>query len=65
MEKCNLCLDRISLDKQPICVDACPMHALDVAPLNKLSRRYGHGNVADGFNFSNEAKPSIILKRKK
>lgn len=64
MEKCNLCLDRLGQGKQPICVDACPMHALDVAPLNKLSRRYGHGKVVDGFCFSREANPSIVLKRK-
>lgn len=65
MEKCNLCLDRLSQDKQPICVDACPMHAIDVAPLNELSRKYGSGNMADGFNFSKESKPSIILKRRR
>ena len=62
MEKCDFCLDRMGQGKQPVCVDACPMHALDVAPMTKLSSSYGDGKVADGFNFSNEANPSIVLK---
>lgn len=65
MEKCNLCFDRLDHGKQPICVDACPMHALEVAPLDELSRRHGRGEEIDGFNFSKEANPSILLKRKR
>ena len=65
MEKCNLCLDRLDQGKRPICVDACPMHALDVGPLNELSRRQGHGQEAEGFIFSQETSPSITLKRKR
>ncbi len=65
MEKCNFCLDRMGQGKQPVCVDACPMHALDAAPLTELSRSYGDGKVADGFHFSYEATPSIVLKRKR
>ncbi len=64
MEKCDLCLDRLEQGKQPICVDACPVRALDVAPLEELSKRNGCGKVAEGFNFSTQANPSIILKKK-
>jgi anaerobic dimethyl sulfoxide reductase subunit B (iron-sulfur subunit) len=64
MEKCNLCLDRLIQGKQPICVDACPMHALEVAPMSELSRRYGDVKTADGFDFSSEANPSIIVRGK-
>lgn len=62
MEKCNLCLDRLHEGKRPICVDACPMHALNVAPLNELSKRYGHSKKAQNFKYAEEAKPSIILR---
>jgi len=62
MEKCNLCVDRLDQGKRPICVDACLTHALDVAPMNDLSKRHGHTKVAEGFEFSSQAKPSIILK---
>ena len=30
MQKCDLCLDRWGNGKQPICVEACPMRALEV-----------------------------------
>jgi anaerobic dimethyl sulfoxide reductase subunit B (iron-sulfur subunit) len=65
MEKCNLCPDRLDQGKRPICVDACPMHALDLGPLEELSKGEGYGQGADGFTFSQEACPSIVLKRKR
>lgn len=64
VEKCNLCLDRLNQGKKPICVDACPTEALEVAPMEELSKRHGHCHEVDGFVFSKEANPSIILKRK-
>ena len=65
MEKCNFCLDRLDQGKRPICADACPMHALDLGPLNALSKERGHGQEAEGFIFSQETLPSIVLKRKR
>ena len=64
MEKCDLCLDRLENGKQPICVDACPMHALGVAPLEELSKKNNCGRAAEGFNYSTEANPSIIIRQK-
>lgn len=29
--KCNMCADRVAAGKQPICVEACPLRALDFA----------------------------------
>lgn len=65
MGKCDFCHDRLDQGKQPICVDACPMRALDAGPLDKLLKRYGHGTEAEGFTFSEEAHPSVLLKGKK
>jgi anaerobic dimethyl sulfoxide reductase subunit B (iron-sulfur subunit) len=65
MEKCDFCLDRMEQGKRPVCVDACPMRALDAAPLTELSRTYGNEKVVDGFHFSEKATPSIVLKRKR
>jgi len=65
MEKCDFCHDRLDQGKQPICVDACPMRALDAGPLDKLLRRYGHDAGAEGFTYSEEAHPSVLLKGKK
>ncbi|MFX1385661.1 MAG: 4Fe-4S dicluster domain-containing protein [Promethearchaeota archaeon] len=62
MDKCDLCLDRIEQGQQTICVEACPMYALDVGPINKLREKYGNNVDAEGFNYSEKYKPSIVFK---
>jgi anaerobic dimethyl sulfoxide reductase subunit B (iron-sulfur subunit) len=64
MGKCDFCHDRLDQGKRPICVDACPMRALDAGPLDELLKKYGRGAVAEGFVFSEEARPSVLLKGK-
>ncbi len=64
MEKCNLCLDRLAENKNPVCVDACPLRALDVGPLDQLRKKYGEVMETDGFVYSAETKPSIVFKLK-
>jgi len=65
MQKCNFCYDRLDNGKQPICVEACPMFALDAGPLNLLEEKYGKNTEAQGFNYSDRYKPSVIFKPKK
>ena len=65
MQKCDLCLNRLEKGQQAICVDACPMYALDVGPLEKLRETYGNNVEAEGFLNNTRIKPSIILKYKK
>lgn len=65
MQKCDLCLDRWSEGKKPICVQACPMRALDAGPLHELKAKYGDIRSAAGFAFSEKAKPSIVFKLKR
>jgi anaerobic dimethyl sulfoxide reductase subunit B (iron-sulfur subunit) len=65
MQKCDLCLDRLAEGKSPICVDACPVRALDCAPIEKLRARYGDIREAEGFVYSEEVIPSIVLMPKK
>ena len=43
MQKCDLCSERLRQGKKPICVNACPMRALDAAPMEELIRKYGGG----------------------
>lgn len=64
MSKCDFCHDRLDQGKRPICVDACPMCALDAGPLDGLLQKYGRGSGAEGFVFSEVARPSVILKGK-
>jgi anaerobic dimethyl sulfoxide reductase subunit B (iron-sulfur subunit) len=65
MQKCDFCIDRLAEDKKPICVDACPMQALEAAPIEELKAKYGDAGDAEGFAFSGKVVPSIILTPKK
>lgn len=65
MQKCDLCIDRWPEDKKPICVEACPMRALDAGPLNELMGIYGGTKDANGFVYSPIAEPAIVNKPKK
>jgi len=64
MQKCNLCLERLAENKKPICVDACPMRALDAGPMQELRDKYGNAKEAEGFVYSKELIPSVVFKPK-
>ena len=64
MQKCDLCGDRWTEGKKPICVEACPMRALDTSPVNELETKYGDIRQADSFVYSPDIKPSVIFKPK-
>jgi len=64
MQKCNFCIDRLEERKQPACVAACPMRALDSGPLEELREKYGDINEAQGFNYSTKLEPSVVFKPK-
>lgn len=62
MQKCDLCINRWLEKKKPICVDSCPMRALDAGPLEELKAKYGNAQKADGFVYSKKVMPSVVLK---
>jgi len=65
MQKCDFCLDRLAENKKPICVDACPMRALEAGPIEELQAKYGDIREAEGFVYSDELIPSIVFRPKK
>ena len=65
MQMCNFCLDRWAEGKKPICVEACPMRALDAGSLEELKAKYGETQDATLFTYSPKVKPSIIFRPKK
>jgi anaerobic dimethyl sulfoxide reductase subunit B (iron-sulfur subunit) len=65
MQKCDLCLERWAEHKKPICVDACPMRALDAGPIKELRAKYGDIKEAEGFVYSEKLTPTIAFKPKK
>jgi len=65
MQKCDLCLDRLEEGKKPICVEACPLRALDAGAMEELQAKYGDIRDAEGFGYSEKLIPSIVFKPKK
>jgi len=65
MQKCNYCVDRFDIGKQPICVEACYARALDSGTLEELKAKYGDIIESPGFSYSISAKPSIVFRPKK
>lgn len=37
MQKCDLCVERLSLGKEPMCVATCPAEAIHFGPMKKLT----------------------------
>ncbi len=64
MQKCDFCLERWEEGRKPVCVDACPMRAMDAGPIEELKEKYGDATEAAGFLFSGEMKPSVVFKNK-
>jgi anaerobic dimethyl sulfoxide reductase subunit B (iron-sulfur subunit) len=65
MQKCDLCLDRLAMDKKPICVSGCPMRALDAGPIDELKAKYNAVGDAENFTYREDLKPSVAFKPKK
>jgi len=58
MQKCHFCIDRLELGKNPACVDACPVRALDAGAEEEIRQKYPTAlSAATGFPDSTQ-KPS-------
>jgi len=64
MQKCDLCIERWSEGKKPICVDACPTRAMDAGPMDEMVAKYGQPGDAAGFTYDEKMKPSVVSKPK-
>lgn len=40
MQKCTMCVDRVTVGKNPACVDSCPQRALDFGTVDALKAKY-------------------------
>ena len=64
MQKCDFCLDRLVLGEQPICVEACPMYALEIGTLTELQKKHGSNQEAPGFRHPKTMKPAVVITAK-
>ncbi|MBS4023590.1 MAG: hypothetical protein KGZ79_14435 [Dethiobacter sp.] len=64
MQKCNLCVDRLNEGEKPVCVDGCPMSALDAGRITDFKSNYCNARDAEGFEYNDDVTPSVIFKPK-
>ena len=64
MQKCDFCLDRLNAGQPAICVQACPMFALEIGALSELQKKYGDRKEAHGFRYSKKIKPAVVMTPK-
>lgn len=62
MQMCDLCADRWEEGRKPICIEACPMRALDAGPIDELEAKYGALKEVAGFVYVENNKPSVVFK---
>ena len=62
MAKCDGCYERVAEGKKPICVDSCPLRALDMAPIEELREKYGNLAEIAPLPSAEYTHPNIVLK---
>ena len=63
MSKCDGCYSRIVMGRKPICVESCPMRALDFDRIEVLRERYGDDNEIAPLPSSDQTEPSLVVKK--
>jgi anaerobic dimethyl sulfoxide reductase subunit B (iron-sulfur subunit) len=61
MTKCNLCADYVDEGKNPSCVDACPMRALDFGDYDELVKKYGDSDDIFPLPDRHHTEPSMLV----
>lgn len=65
MTKCDGCYSRVQAGQKPICVDACPLRALDFAPIDELRAKYGDQASIAPLPPAEIAHPNLVVKPNK
>ncbi len=61
--KCNMCMDKLVNNQNPVCVMACPVRALDFGPISQLQKTYGTNQQLEQMP-APATEPSIVFKPK-
>ena len=62
LSKCTQCGDRVAEGKQPICVEACPLRALEFGDIEELRRKHGTVDAIAPLPSGEATKPSLVIK---
>jgi anaerobic dimethyl sulfoxide reductase subunit B (iron-sulfur subunit) len=61
MTKCTFCEDLLAQGKNPACVEACVMRALDFGELSELRMKYGDVDAIEPLPLAKYTQPSIVI----
>lgn len=59
--KCDGCKNRVAEGKKPICVEACPLRALDFGEVEEM-KAHGESHDIDPLPSSSYTKPSLYIR---
>ncbi|HFK4510014.1 TPA: 4Fe-4S dicluster domain-containing protein, partial [Klebsiella aerogenes] len=62
MTKCDGCHERVAQGKKPICVESCPLRALDFGPITELREKHGQLAAVAPLPSAHFTRPSIVIK---
>lgn len=61
MQKCDFCADEIDAGRQPYCVAACVMRALDFGDIEELRAKYGEVVAVEPLPPADLTKPAFVM----
>ncbi|WP_147534998.1 DMSO/selenate family reductase complex B subunit [Bacillus marasmi] len=59
--KCNLCIDLLEKDENPVCVASCPMGAIEFGPIDELRKKYGKVAQIKGMPSAKTTNPNLVI----
>lgn len=62
MTKCNGCAERVEKGLNPVCVDSCPLRALEFGPIDEIRAKYGALAAVAPLPDAKYTIPSIVIK---
>jgi anaerobic dimethyl sulfoxide reductase subunit B len=65
VRKCNLCVEEIDAGREPACVAACPLRAIEVAPLDEIVLRPGVSIAGGDLPDSEHTNPACRFRLRK
>ena len=60
--KCDGCADRVAAGLAPVCVEACPLRALEFGDVEELRAKYGETAAIAPLPDASATSPSLVVK---
>ncbi|WP_088138687.1 DMSO/selenate family reductase complex B subunit [Achromobacter xylosoxidans] len=64
MTKCDTCYDLRAQGGNPVCVDSCPMRAIEFGLISELRAKHGTNADAEGLPSSSRTHPNLVVRYK-